>query len=263
MKRFRNYRLVKAAAVSTPATGISLIASQFGAGKAPATAVYENLFSVLKMDKAFIHALAKRASFTPFIQTVIDNFSAYAPQIIICGVDDNALLEKVSSLSGAQLQGSLFPVVKAERLSDPSIRTSRSPRLHSSNLSSVFSVTPTVDYALSLNAMRVAHRCAPSGVSMQFINSWQQTLPGFYTALDQRRLPAGGCYHNAALAQEMGRMPRCLLAKATACGMAQRYFPACRWRRSTAGTSLACGPVNGRRTRSAAGRTATGRRPQT
>jgi len=92
--------------------------SQFGAGKAPATAVYENLFSVLKMDKAFIHALAKRASFTPFIQTVIDNFSAYAPQIIICGVDDNALLEKVSSLSGAQLQGSLFPVVKAERLSD-------------------------------------------------------------------------------------------------------------------------------------------------
>ncbi len=92
--------------------------SQFGAGKAPATAVYDNLFSVLKLDKAFIQSLAKRASFTPFIQTVIDNFADYADQLIICGVDDNLMLEKVSTLNGAQLQGSLFPVVKAERLGD-------------------------------------------------------------------------------------------------------------------------------------------------
>jgi len=92
--------------------------SQFGAGKAPATAVYDNLFSVLKLDKAFIQGLAKRASFTPFIQTVIDNFSDYADQMIICGVDNNQMLEKVSAIQGAHLQGSLFPVVKAERLSD-------------------------------------------------------------------------------------------------------------------------------------------------
>lgn len=92
--------------------------SQFGAGKAPATAVYDNLFSVLKLDKAFIQNLAKRASFTPFIQTVINNFSDFADQIIICGIDDNQMMEKMSTLSGAQLQGSLFPVVKAERLND-------------------------------------------------------------------------------------------------------------------------------------------------
>lgn len=92
--------------------------SQFGAGKAPATAVYDNLFSVLKLDKAFIQNLAKRASFTPFIQTVINNFSDFADQIIICGIDDNQMMEKITTLSGAQLQGSLFPVVKAERLND-------------------------------------------------------------------------------------------------------------------------------------------------
>lgn len=92
--------------------------SQFGAGKAPATAVYDNLFSVLKLDKVFIQGLAKRASFTPFMQTMIDTFSDFADQIIICGVDDSQLLEKVSLLNGAQLQGSLFPVVKAERLTD-------------------------------------------------------------------------------------------------------------------------------------------------
>ncbi|WP_349306833.1 EAL domain-containing protein [Pantoea sp. EA-12] len=92
--------------------------SQFGAGKAPATAVYDNLFNVLKLDKVFIQGLAKRASFTPFMQTMIDTFSDFAEQIIICGVDDSLLLEKVSQLNGAQLQGNLFPVVKAERLSD-------------------------------------------------------------------------------------------------------------------------------------------------
>ncbi|WP_343554365.1 EAL domain-containing protein [Pantoea sp.] len=92
--------------------------SQFGAGKAPATAVYDNLFSVLKLDKTFIQGLAKRASFTPFIQTVIDNFSDFAQQIIICGIDDNVMLDKMTTLNGAHLQGSLFPVVKAERLND-------------------------------------------------------------------------------------------------------------------------------------------------
>lgn len=40
---------------------------------------------------------------------------------------------------------------------------------------------------------------------MQFINSWQQTLPGFYTALDPTPLAGGRlCYHNGPLAQEMG-----------------------------------------------------------
>ncbi len=92
--------------------------SQFGAGKVPANAIYDNLFSVLKLDKDFIQNLAKRASFTPFIQTVIDNFSDFADQIIICGIDDNAMLEKATALSGAHLQGSVFSVVKAERLHD-------------------------------------------------------------------------------------------------------------------------------------------------
>ncbi|MDZ7278617.1 EAL domain-containing protein [Pantoea eucrina] len=91
--------------------------SQFGAGKSPATAVYENLFSVLKLDKVFIQDLSKRASFIPFIQAIIDNFSDYTDRLIICGVDDSAMLEKVSMLNGALLQGSLFPVVKAEHLS--------------------------------------------------------------------------------------------------------------------------------------------------
>jgi uncharacterized protein YdiU (UPF0061 family) len=46
---------------------------------------------------------------------------------------------------------------------------------------------------------------APSGVSMQLMNSWQQELPGFYTALDPTPLAGGRLfYHNAPLAKEMG-----------------------------------------------------------
>lgn len=92
--------------------------SHFGAGKSPANAVYENLFSCIKIDKQFIHSLAKRASFQPFIQSILDNFRSHCEQMIICGVDDDHLLNKVNKLSGADLQGALFPVVKSDSLEE-------------------------------------------------------------------------------------------------------------------------------------------------
>lgn len=92
--------------------------SQFGAGNAPATAVYDNLFSIIRLDESFIQGLAKRASFMTFIQTMIANFSDYTDQLIICGIDDNQMLEQVSGLCGIYLQGRLFPVVKAGQLSE-------------------------------------------------------------------------------------------------------------------------------------------------
>lgn len=94
----------------------NLALSHFGAGKSPSNAVYDNLFSCICLDKDFIHSLAKRASFVPFIQSIIDNFRAHCDQLIICGVDDEVLLDKVSQLSGAVFQGALFPVVKSDAL---------------------------------------------------------------------------------------------------------------------------------------------------
>lgn len=90
--------------------------SHFGAGKTSTRAVYDNLFDCLKLDKTFIHALAKRASFQPFIQSIIDNFHSHTQQIVICGIDDDALLQKVSPLNGALIQGALFPPVKVGSL---------------------------------------------------------------------------------------------------------------------------------------------------
>lgn len=52
----------------------------------------------------------------PFIQSIIDNFRAHCDRLIICGIDDDVLLDKVSQLSGAEFQGALFPVVKSDAL---------------------------------------------------------------------------------------------------------------------------------------------------
>lgn len=90
--------------------------SHFGAGKSSTRAVYDNLFDCIKLDKQFIQALAKRASFQPFIQSIIDNFRSHTQLMIICGIDDKTLFDKTAPLQGAVLQGALFPPVKAEAL---------------------------------------------------------------------------------------------------------------------------------------------------
>nr|WP_314511814.1 EAL domain-containing protein [uncultured Pantoea sp.] len=94
----------------------NLALSHFGAGKTPSNAVYDNLFSCICLDKEFIHSLAKRASFVPFIQSIIDNFRAHCDRLIICGIDDEVLFDKVSQLNGVDFQGALFPVVKSDAL---------------------------------------------------------------------------------------------------------------------------------------------------
>lgn len=102
--------------ISTLNAQFRLSLSQFGAGNASTRAVYDNLFDYIKLDKQFIQSLAKRASFSLFIQSILDNFRSHCQQMIICGVDDDALLEKVAPLHGALLQGALFPPVRADGL---------------------------------------------------------------------------------------------------------------------------------------------------
>lgn len=105
--------------------------SQFGAGKSPATAVYDNLFTCLRLDKNFIRALASRASFLPFIQAILDNYRPHADYIIISGIDDGLMLDKVAALPGIHLHGNLFPTVKAAALNElvfpPNMLTSPRP----------------------------------------------------------------------------------------------------------------------------------------
>lgn len=90
--------------------------SQFGTGKIPSSAIYDNVFDIIKLDKSFIQSLVKRVSFQPFIQSIVDNFSRYSQQIIISGIDDEKMLKKMMMLDGVTLQGALFPPVRADAL---------------------------------------------------------------------------------------------------------------------------------------------------
>ena len=105
--------------------------SRFGAGKSPATAVYDNLFTCLRLDKEFIHSIAARASFLPFIQAILDNYKSHADHIFISGIDDLAMLNKVAALPDVYLHGNLFPTVKADALCElvfpPNMLTSPRP----------------------------------------------------------------------------------------------------------------------------------------
>ncbi|WP_437611083.1 EAL domain-containing protein [Erwinia sp. V71] len=83
----------------------------FGAGKATAKAVYDNMFYRIKLDKGFIQHNIKRLSFEPFISAVLDNISPHCHQVVVQGVDDAQTLAKVSQYAFSGIQSSLFPPV--------------------------------------------------------------------------------------------------------------------------------------------------------
>lgn len=89
----------------------------YGAGKAPSKAVYDNLFSRIKLDKGFIQHNINRLSFRPFISTVLDHIKPHCQQVIVQGIDDLSGLEKISHYDFDGIQSSLFSPVGEEALS--------------------------------------------------------------------------------------------------------------------------------------------------
>ncbi|MFS2223670.1 EAL domain-containing protein [Pantoea sp. B65] len=83
----------------------------FGAGKATPKAVYDNLFYRVKLDKAFIQHNIRRLSFPPFINAVLNNITPHCQQIIVQGVDDKQMLDKISQFPFDGIQSALFPPV--------------------------------------------------------------------------------------------------------------------------------------------------------
>ncbi|RWR03507.1 hypothetical protein ED28_00540 [[Pantoea] beijingensis] len=88
----------------------------FGAGKAPAKAVYDNLFYRIKLDKGFIQHNITRPSFFPFMNAILNNISPHCQQIIVQGIDDLPMMEKVRPLGFSGIQSSLFRPVGEESL---------------------------------------------------------------------------------------------------------------------------------------------------
>lgn len=90
--------------------------ADYGSGKAPSKAVYDDLFSRIKLDKGFIKDHINRRTFTPIITTVLSHIKPHCQQIIVQGVDDLHGLEKVCCCSFDGIQSSLFSPVPEEAL---------------------------------------------------------------------------------------------------------------------------------------------------
>ena len=93
-----------------------LTLNNFGSGKAPAKAVYDNLFSRIRLDKYFLQQTLKRASFSSMLKAIVSQVSDHCQQLTVQGVDDLMTLEKISLFPFAGMQGALFPPVPESEL---------------------------------------------------------------------------------------------------------------------------------------------------
>ena len=80
--------------LSTLSDNFTLTLNNFGAGKAPAKAVYDNLFTRIKLDRHFLQQTLKRASFSAILKAVTHQIGDHCRQFIVQGVDDLTTLEK-------------------------------------------------------------------------------------------------------------------------------------------------------------------------
>ncbi|WP_312043449.1 EAL domain-containing protein [Erwinia sp.] len=93
-----------------------LCLANYGAGKVSSKAVYDNLFSRIKLDKGFIQHNINRTSFQPFINTLLEHIKPHCQQVIVQGVDRITDLEKVSHYQFDGIQSALFSPVTGESL---------------------------------------------------------------------------------------------------------------------------------------------------
>lgn len=93
-----------------------LTLNNFGSGKAPAKAVYDNLFNRIRLDKYFLQQTLKRASYHAMLQAIVHQVGDHCDQFVVSGIDDHAMLEQITPFAFAGMQGALFPPVPESAL---------------------------------------------------------------------------------------------------------------------------------------------------
>ncbi|WP_312466576.1 EAL domain-containing protein [Pseudescherichia sp.] len=95
-----------------------LVLANFGAGAASTRAVFERLFARVRLDKHFVSQRLKSPSFQPFMQAILTQVEPYCRSIMIAGIDSEQTLKKVRPLAFHAMQGSLWPPVLPEQITD-------------------------------------------------------------------------------------------------------------------------------------------------
>lgn len=104
------------ALLSTLSNNFKLTLHNFGSGKAPTKAVYDNLFTRIKLDKYFLQQTLKRASYSAVLNAITAQISDHCQQLIAQGMDEVNMLEKITPFPFSGLQGALFPPVPESEL---------------------------------------------------------------------------------------------------------------------------------------------------
>lgn len=93
-----------------------LVLANFGAGAASLKAVYDGLFKRVILDKGFIQQRAPELSFEPFMRAILWQITPHCQSVIVSGVDDHNLLQRILSFNVGAMQGTLWPAVSAEQV---------------------------------------------------------------------------------------------------------------------------------------------------
>ncbi|CAK9885208.1 MAG: Anti-FlhC(2)FlhD(4) factor YdiV [Candidatus Erwinia impunctatus] len=88
----------------------------YGAGKASSKAVFDGLFSRIKIDKGFIQQTMMRNVSPSFINTVFYHIRPYCQQVILPGIDDMKMFRQAYHFDVDGLTGNLFTSVNETML---------------------------------------------------------------------------------------------------------------------------------------------------
>ncbi|MCI1899209.1 MAG: EAL domain-containing protein [Enterobacter sp.] len=93
-----------------------MVLANYGAGVASNKAIFDGLFKRVMMDKGFIHQRVTEFSFEPFMRAILSQISPYCLSVMVAGVDDEDILQRVSLFNFGAMQGNLWSAVTAERV---------------------------------------------------------------------------------------------------------------------------------------------------
>lgn len=95
----------------------NLTLNNFGAGETSTKAIYDRLFTRVKLDKGFICDNLKSTHFVSTMNILLDNITPYCQQVVLPNINDISMLSKISHAEHIGLQSSLFPSANEHELS--------------------------------------------------------------------------------------------------------------------------------------------------
>ncbi|MCU6671267.1 EAL domain-containing protein [Enterobacteriaceae bacterium H4N4] len=93
-----------------------LVLANFGAGDASTKAIFNGLFNRVALDKNFIQQHLTDNTFDPFLRAIVSQVTPYCQAVMVGGVDDASILQRLSPYQFSAMQGNLWPPVTVDKI---------------------------------------------------------------------------------------------------------------------------------------------------